>query len=93
MKKIIKLIVIFVGAAFLVSLSPMIVKYPHTVPLVEGGPADDTITHVYSGFPIPYMHRTNLGMGMEINKFIYATDVAFTAMAIGWLMNKAKKRR
>ncbi|GEM_PF-3347107 len=93
MKTTMKLILVFLGAAIIVSLSPLIVKYPHTVPLVEGGPADDTITHFYSGFPIPYMHRTNLSMGMDINKFIFATDVAFTAMGIGWIVNKAKRRK
>ena len=93
MKMMIKMILIFLGSTIIVSLSPMIAKYPHTLPLVAGGPADDTITHIYSGFPIPFMHRTNLSMGIDINKYIYATDVAFTALGIGWLMSKAKKRK
>ena len=75
MKKILILIEIVFLAIVIVSLSPMIIKYPKTVPLVKGGLADDTITHFYSGFPIPYMHRTNLGMNIDFNRYIYWADV------------------
>ena len=81
-------------AIVLVFLSPLVIKYPWTVPLVPGGPADDTITHVYSGFPIPYMHRTNLSMGLDINGYIYWVDVVLMMGVEGgawWIMKRRKK--
>ena len=90
MKTTIKLLAAILIAYIIVFLSPILIKYPHTVPLVPGGPKDDTITHYYSGFPIPYMHRTNLSMGMDINNYIFTADVILTAAALGWLLCRKK---
>ena len=94
MKKILTLISIAFLAIIFVSLSPLVIKYSWTIPLVPGGSADDTITHVYSGFPIPYMHRTNLGMGMDINGYTYWADVVLMMGVVGgawWIMRRRKK--
>ena len=92
MKTTIKLLAAILGAYIIVFLSPLLVKYPHTVPLFPGGPQDDTITNYYSGFPIPYMHRSNLSMGMDINNYIFTTDVILTAAGLGWLLCRNRKK-
>ena len=75
MKKIWPLMGCFILSWGVVFLSPLLIKYPKMTPLNPGSPTDDTITHIYSGFPIPYIHRTNLGMGIDFNGIMFCIDM------------------
>src|SRR3989442_15673809 len=66
----------------LVVLSPFLVIRSETAPLTPRSPSWDTVTNYHSGFPLPFMHRTNLGQRVDIDWRLFATDVVLLGLVI-----------
>ncbi len=90
-KNILFLVIVIILAVIAVSLSPFIFIYSKTEPLVEGGHNWDTITHYYSGLPIPYMIANNLSMSKKINFIIYFIDIFMFSCLIVLIRNITRK--
>ena len=82
MKRLTRYVLQGVIAVAIVAMSPWFVIYSETRPLTAHSESWDTVTEYRSGFPIPFMRRSNLGMGIQINKYAFYGDVALVAIAV-----------
>src|SRR2546426_11063678 len=69
----------------LVVLSPFVVIRSETAPLTPRSPSRVAVTNHYSGFPLPFMIRTNLGQRVDIDWRLFATDVVVLALVVSGL--------
>jgi len=80
------------GAVAIVGLSPWFVIYSETKPLTSYSEPRDTVTEYRSGFPIPFMLRSNLGQRTDIDMHALYADVALVAIAVFGVSAVAMRR-
>jgi len=83
-------------AVGIVVLSPLFIVYSDTKPLTDTSAPWDTATHYSSGFPIPFMHRTSVGMRIDVDRSALVADlllVSLAMFALSWVVGRVRRNR